>query len=140
MGGQPKKISALPQTPSLPPTGEFPVSINGDTWKATIEQLVTLAGGLQSLSYNPTTGALTISGANTVNIPLGVKKWESSVTPIGGGTPVTFTHNLNTRAILVEVWDDDTNTKIMGPVEADTVNTIKITAHVSFNVRVVILG
>jgi hypothetical protein len=44
----PKKISALELTPSLPIGGEFPVSINGKTWKATIEQLVVLAGYVAS--------------------------------------------------------------------------------------------
>ena len=54
--------------PSLALNGEFAVSINGKTWKATIEQLVDLAGGLQSLSYDPETGTLSISGANHVTI------------------------------------------------------------------------
>lgn len=137
---EPINILALDPIPTLGLTGFFPVSLPGKTWRASIEQLVVLAGGLQTISYNPTTGALTISGANTVTIPLGPKKWVSEVTEIGGGIPVTFTHNLNTRNILVDVWDADTNSKILGPVEADTPNTIKITASVTFNARVVIIG
>lgn len=136
----PKKISALDLTPTLPNNGEFPVSIDGVTYKGTIEQLITLAGGLQSLVYNPATGQLTISGGNTVTIPIGARKWVSEVTAIGGGTPVTFTHGLDTEDVLVEVWDDDTKRKILGPVETDGPNAIIITASVTFNVRVVVIG
>lgn len=81
-----------------------------------------------------------ISGANTVTIAPGLKKFVSAVTAIGGGTPVIFTHGFGTKDVDVTVWDNDTNTKILGPVEADTTNTVKITATVAFNVRVVVIG
>lgn len=70
-----------------------------------------------------------------------VARVYTSTINIGGGTPVTVTHNLNTRFVDVQIQDATTNEVLIADIVAATVNTVQITgAGTTLSVRVTIIG
>jgi hypothetical protein len=68
-------------------------------------------------------------------------KYTSPSTTVGGGTPVTITHNLNTLNPIVSVKRDSTNAIIVLAVDNFTLNTVDVTKNgANFNVTVEVQG
>lgn len=66
-----------------------------------------------------------------------VRSWSSGLVSVGGNVPVTFTHNLGTKNLVVTVWN--AADEVVGAyTKATTIDTIQITATVTTDVRVVV--
>lgn len=90
---------------------------------------LTFSGGVASVTgYTPVASATV-----TRKVPL--------TGSIGGGSAVSFTHNLNTKDVQVEIFNATTDEKVYAKVVTTSVNAVSVTANgANISVRVIVEG
>jgi hypothetical protein len=108
------------------------------------------AGGITATQINSSALGTTLTGGSGTVINVNGYTFVSGATVtrkitltgnIGGGTATTFTHNLNTRDVQIQILDASTFEPYFADWSPATVNTVTVTAvGTSTSVRVVIVG
>lgn len=71
------------------------------------------------------------------------KQYTEEITPVTVGSVNTITHNLNTKAVIVQMYDQgNDNVQIIAEIKTPTVNTVTVTFNENpiGTVTVVIIG
>lgn len=124
-------------------------TLGNTVWVCTTDAPITI--GSTSLTFTQTNGGtsysqgtgITISG-NTISIDTAVTARRATAA-IGDGssTTLTFTHNLNTRDVVVSVYDASTYTGVICDWVANGVNSVQLTfatAPTNGQYRVTVVG
>jgi len=80
-----------------------------------------------------------ITVANLLSGTSGVTTFAANVTSITAGTPKTVTHSLDTRDVIVQLFDDATKETIYATVDRATVDTVDLTFNATAPTTVRIL-
>lgn len=96
----------------------------------------------RSLIWNETNDRWELQANDGNYYPIGyVTGADSYVTSIGGATSITVTHNLNTRDVDVQLYDNSTYETVISDVVRTTVNTLTVsfnTAPSANSIRVLV--
>lgn len=124
-------------------------TLGNTVWVCTTDAPITL--GTTSLTFTQTNGGSSYTAGTGIGISGGVISIDTAVTArrataaIGDGssTTLTFTHNLNTRDVVVSVYDASTYTGVICDWVANGVNTVQLTfatAPTNGQYRVTVVG
>ena len=124
-------------------------TLGNSVWLLTTDAPITL--GTTSLTYTQIGSGTSYTGGTGINVAGSVISIDTAVTArrataaIGDGssTTLTFTHNLNTRDIVVSVYDAATYTGVLCDWVANGVNTVQLTfgtAPTAGQYRVTVVG
>lgn len=108
-------------------------TLGNSVWVLTTDAPITL--GTTGLTFTQTNGGASYTAGAGINITSGVISVDTAVTArkasaaIGDGssTTLTFTHNLNTRDVVVSIYDAATYTGVICDWTANGVNTVQLT-------------
>ena len=99
-----------------------------------------VASAMWGPSLDTTGSVVNVKGYTWISGATVARVWVSATTTVGSGSPVTFTHNLNTQGVSITVLDSTTN-EIVGMLsKANGVNTVTVTSNTSLDVKVVVIG
>ena len=146
---------------------EWVVIPSGDEPSGTVTSVNLTDGGGLTISGGPITssGSITVGHTNSITAqntqavyPIKIdknghisaygsaiailKKFSSTITGDGSKTSYTITHNLGSRDVIVQVYDNETYEEVLVDIVRATTNTVTISFAIApaKNYRVVVIG